>query len=62
MPGPRIQNALRSERHLPISEARAYTLTARQRDEVYVPESENDENGVVAPGTRSGRGSIITTT
>jgi ubiquinol-cytochrome c reductase cytochrome b subunit len=44
-----------SERHLPISEARAYTLTARQRDEVYVPESETDENGVVAPGTRSGR-------
>jgi ubiquinol-cytochrome c reductase cytochrome b subunit len=41
-----------SERHLPISEATAYTLTARQRDEVYVPESDTDENGVVAPGTR----------
>jgi ubiquinol-cytochrome c reductase cytochrome b subunit len=44
-----------SERHLPISEASAYTLTARQRDEVYVPESDTDENGVVAPGTRVGR-------
>jgi ubiquinol-cytochrome c reductase cytochrome b subunit len=44
-----------SERHLPISEASAYTLTARQRDEVYVPESETDENGVVAPGTGLGR-------
>jgi ubiquinol-cytochrome c reductase cytochrome b subunit len=44
-----------TERHLPISEANAYTLTARQRDEVYVPESDTDENGVVAPGTRVGR-------
>ena len=26
-----------SERHLPIGEARAYTLTARDRDEVYTP-------------------------
>src|SRR3954465_3934957 len=44
-----------SERHLPISEASAYPLTARQRDEVFVPESETDENGVVAPGSRLGR-------
>jgi ubiquinol-cytochrome c reductase cytochrome b subunit len=44
-----------SERHLPISEASAYTLTARQRDEVFVPESDTDQNGVVAPGTRVGR-------
>jgi ubiquinol-cytochrome c reductase cytochrome b subunit len=44
-----------TERHLPISEASAYTLTARQRDEVYVPEADTDENGVVAPGTRTGR-------
>ncbi|WP_151081798.1 cytochrome b [Nocardioides cynanchi] len=44
-----------TERHLPISEASAYTLTARQRDEVYVPEADTDENGVVAPGTRAGR-------
>jgi ubiquinol-cytochrome c reductase cytochrome b subunit len=44
-----------SERHLPISQDRAYTLTARERDEVFVPESETDENGVVAPGSRSER-------
>jgi ubiquinol-cytochrome c reductase cytochrome b subunit len=44
-----------TERHLPISQASAYTLTARQRDEVYVPEADTDENGVVAPGTRTGR-------
>jgi ubiquinol-cytochrome c reductase cytochrome b subunit len=42
-----------SERHLPISEARAYTLTARQRDSVHELESDVDENGVAAPGTRS---------
>jgi ubiquinol-cytochrome c reductase cytochrome b subunit len=41
-----------SERHLPISEASAYTLTARQRDHVVEVEPEVDENGVVAPGTR----------
>lgn len=44
-----------SERHLPISDARAYTLTARDVDEVYVPESETDANGVVAPGSRGQR-------
>ena len=37
-----------SERHLPISEDRAYTLTARERDEVFVPGSGVDENGVPA--------------
>jgi ubiquinol-cytochrome c reductase cytochrome b subunit len=42
-----------TERHLPISEAAAYTLTARQRDEIYVPELESDENGVRAPGSRA---------
>jgi quinol---cytochrome-c reductase cytochrome b subunit len=42
-----------SERHLPISSDRAYTLTARQRDEVLAIESEVDENGVAAPGTRA---------
>jgi ubiquinol-cytochrome c reductase cytochrome b subunit len=42
-----------SERHLPISEDAAYTLTARQRDEIHQIESDVDENGVVAPGTRS---------
>jgi ubiquinol-cytochrome c reductase cytochrome b subunit len=44
-----------SERHLPISEQRAYTITARHRDEIYTPESTVDENGVVAPGTRTQR-------
>jgi ubiquinol-cytochrome c reductase cytochrome b subunit len=44
-----------SERHLPISPDRAYTLTARQRDEIYAPELETDENGVRAPGSRAGR-------
>ncbi|MBZ5734327.1 ubiquinol-cytochrome c reductase cytochrome b subunit [Nocardioides sp. TRM66260-LWL] len=38
-----------SERHLPISESAAYTLTARDDDEVYVPETKVDENGVAAP-------------
>src|SRR3954451_3349361 len=42
-----------AERHLPISGDRAYTLTARQRDRVHELESEVDENGVTAPGTRS---------
>ena len=45
-----------SERHLPISEERAYTLTAgRDREEVYALESATDENGVAAPGTRAQR-------
>jgi ubiquinol-cytochrome c reductase cytochrome b subunit len=44
-----------SERHLPISADRAFTLTARDRDEIYVPESETDENGVIAPGSRVNR-------
>jgi ubiquinol-cytochrome c reductase cytochrome b subunit len=42
-----------SERHLPISKDRAYTLSARIRDHVHEIESEVDENGVTAPGTRS---------
>ena len=41
-----------SERHLPINEASAYTLTARDRDEVYSPEAETDASGVAAPGGR----------
>ncbi len=44
-----------SERHLPISDARAYTLTARDRDEVYELESTADGNGVRAPGSRAAR-------
>src|SRR3954449_6488389 len=42
-----------SERHLPISDARAYTLTARQRDRVHELEADADENGVTAPGSRA---------
>ena len=41
-----------SERHLPISEENAYVLTARNREEVYTPEEEADENGVAAPNGR----------
>jgi ubiquinol-cytochrome c reductase cytochrome b subunit len=37
-----------SERHLPISGSAAYTLTARDRDEVYVPPADADANGVSA--------------
>src|SRR5689334_3752281 len=37
-----------SERHLPLSEERAYTLTARGRDEVYAGLSGTDANGVPA--------------
>ena len=42
-----------SERHLPINEARAYTLTARDRDEVYVNGTGTDDNGVPAPSARA---------
>ena len=38
-----------SERHLPVNDARAFRLTARDRDEVYEPGSEVDANGVAAP-------------
>ena len=41
-----------SERHLPISEAEAYRLTARDRDQAWTPSQEVDENGVAAPGGR----------
>jgi ubiquinol-cytochrome c reductase cytochrome b subunit len=41
-----------SERHLPISEESAYTLSARNRDEIHEIESDVDENGVRAPGSR----------
>ena len=37
-----------SERHLPINEADAYTLTRRERNEVWAPGAETDENGVPA--------------
>ncbi|MDE0775072.1 MAG: ubiquinol-cytochrome c reductase cytochrome b subunit [Nocardioides sp.] len=41
-----------SERHLPISEAEAYTLTARDREVPWTPTATTDENGVAAPGGR----------
>src|SRR6478752_6476849 len=41
-----------SERHVPVSEGEACTLSSRQRDPVLVPAGEIDENGVRAPGTR----------
>jgi len=41
-----------SERHLPISDSTAYTLTARGRDEVYTPGATTDANGVAAKGGR----------
>lgn len=41
-----------TERHLPIDNDRAYTLTARERDEVYVGASGTDANGVNAPNAR----------
>ncbi|MBO9520714.1 MAG: ubiquinol-cytochrome c reductase cytochrome b subunit [Nocardioidaceae bacterium] len=44
-----------SERHLPISEDRAYTLTARQRDVVYTGANGTDANGVSAPKARLDR-------
>jgi ubiquinol-cytochrome c reductase cytochrome b subunit len=40
------------EKHLPISDSRAYALTARDRDEVYSPEVDADENGVPTPNGR----------
>ena len=36
-------------------QGRAYTLTARHRDQIHELESDVDENGVAAPGTRVGR-------
>ena len=41
-----------SERHLPINDARAYTLTARDRDQIRPAPSTVDDNGVRAPGSR----------
>jgi ubiquinol-cytochrome c reductase cytochrome b subunit len=44
-----------SERHLPISDQRAYTLTARKRDHVYTAVDGTDANGVNAPNARADR-------
>jgi ubiquinol-cytochrome c reductase cytochrome b subunit len=41
-----------TERHLPIAESRAFTLTSRDRDEAYASNGEPDANGVSAPGSR----------
>ncbi len=41
-----------SEKHLPLPVDMAYTLTARNRDEIYTVESDTDGNGVTAPGSR----------
>jgi len=41
-----------SERHLPISEDRAYTLTARDRDQILPAPATVNGNGVPAPGSR----------
>ncbi|MGN6724275.1 MAG: cytochrome bc1 complex cytochrome b subunit, partial [Marmoricola sp.] len=42
-----------SERHLPLPEGQAYTLTARERDHVYEPGASTDANGVAAPNARA---------
>ncbi len=44
-----------SERHVPLPADEAYTLTARGRDQVYVPESGEDPNGVASPTARKDR-------
>ncbi len=37
-----------AEKHLPVSQAEAYTLTARDRDQIVPPPAEEDMNGVAA--------------
>ena len=44
-----------SERHLPLPEGQAYTLTARERDHVYEPGASTDANGVRSPHARADR-------
>lgn len=44
-----------SEKHLPLPEARAYTLTARDRDLVLSAPTESDSNGVASPTARKDR-------
>ena len=44
-----------SEKHLPLSVGRAYTLTARDRDEILAPLSGSDANGVASPTARKDR-------
>ena len=44
-----------TEKHVPLPVDAAYTLTARGRDEVFVPESEADSNGVASPTAAQGQ-------
>jgi ubiquinol-cytochrome c reductase cytochrome b subunit len=44
-----------SERHLPLSESRAYTLSARERDEVVEEQAGVDANGVAPRGSLGSR-------
>ncbi|MFZ5846389.1 MAG: cytochrome b [Actinomycetota bacterium] len=44
-----------TERHLPINAAEAYTLTARDRDEVYELPQGEDANGIPSPSARKDR-------
>jgi ubiquinol-cytochrome c reductase cytochrome b subunit len=41
-----------SEKHVPMALDRAYTLTVRDRDKVFVPDAETDSNGVESPTAR----------
>jgi ubiquinol-cytochrome c reductase cytochrome b subunit len=41
-----------SEKHLPLPVERAFTLTSRNRDQVFTPASETDGNGVPSPTAR----------
>jgi ubiquinol-cytochrome c reductase cytochrome b subunit len=41
-----------TERHVPVSDKEAFTLSSRQRDPVLVPAPATDDNGVAAPGSR----------
>jgi ubiquinol-cytochrome c reductase cytochrome b subunit len=44
-----------SEKHLPLPIERQYTLTARERDEIFVPADGTDANGVPSPAARVDR-------
>src|SRR5690606_8173388 len=44
-----------SEKHIPMAPDRAYTLTARDRDQPYTVDEEADANGVSAPMARVSR-------
>ena len=44
-----------TEKHLPVNPARAYTMTARDRDRLPEAQPETDANGVVAPRSRSAK-------